>query len=83
MVQETMTKANVPCVSRHMLVCNRRLRTASPALANSAHMAITPQAENGVGDVNRSASTTSGGDVTQRAATCTTSKPARATPTRR
>ena len=34
--------------------------------AKIAHMAITPQAENGVGDLKRRASITSGGLVIQR-----------------
>ena len=42
------------------------------ATAKMAHIAITPQAEKGVGDVNRRASTTSGGLVIQSPATCMT-----------
>ena len=45
---------------------NRRRSAANSAVAKIAHMAITPQAEKGVGDVKRSASITSGGLVIQR-----------------
>ena len=40
---------------------NGRRSAASSALAKTAHIAITPQAENDVGDAKRSASITSGG----------------------
>ena len=49
----------------------RRRKTATSAAAKSAHMAITPQAENGVGETNNNASITSGGLVSQSPATCT------------
>ena len=48
---------------------SRPRRAARSAAANTAHMATTPHAENGVGDLNRRASTTSGGLVSQSAAT--------------
>ena len=51
---------------------NRRRSAAKSATAKIAHMAITPQAENGVGDVKRRASITSGGLVIQRPPTCIT-----------
>ncbi|GAD56291.1 hypothetical protein MBELCI_2343 [Limimaricola cinnabarinus LL-001] len=37
------------------------LRTTSIVEAKTPHMAMTPQAENGVGDANSNASITSGG----------------------
>ena len=37
---------------RHIRSPNRRLSAAISATAKLAHMALTPKAENGVGDVN-------------------------------
>ena len=58
---------------------NRWRSAAKSAVAKTAHMAITPQAENGVGDAKRRASITSGGLVIQRPptwiTTATTSTP--------
>ena len=51
---------------------NRRRSATKSATAKIAHMAITPKAENGVGDVKRRASIMSGGLVIQRPATWTT-----------
>jgi len=46
-----------------------RFRSARVAVARSAHMAITPQTEKGVGERKSRASITSGGLVIQRPAT--------------
>ena len=58
---------------------NRRRSVAKSATAKIAHMAITPQGENGVGDEKRRASIMSGGLVIQRPptwiTTATTSVP--------
>ena len=50
---------------------NFRRSAARSATAKIAHMAITPKGENGVGDVNVSASIMSGGLVIQSPATWT------------
>ncbi len=49
----------------------RPRNAASAAAANVAHMATTPQAENGVGDLKSNASITSGGLVSHNPATWT------------
>ncbi len=58
---------------------NRRRNAANSATAKMAHIAITPQGENGVGDVKVRASIISGGLVIQRPptwiTTATTSAP--------
>ena len=51
---------------------NRRRSAAKNATAKIAHIAITPQGENGVGDEKRRASIMSGGLVIQRPPTWTT-----------
>ena len=68
----TITTASAVCPMRHVRNCrrNRRRSVANIAVAKTAHMAVTPQTENGVGDAKRRASTTSGGLVIQSAATC-------------
>ena len=45
----------------------RRRKTPNRAAPKAVHIAITPQAENGVGETNSNASTTSGGLVSHKA----------------
>ena len=77
----TMTIARGIWTIRHVRARspNRRRSAAIIATAKMAHMAITPQGENGVGDENVRASIMSGGLVIQRPATwittATTSAP--------
>ena len=76
----TMTTARDMCTMRHVRSPNRRRSKAKSATAKIAHMAITPQGENGVGDVKRSASIMSGGLVIQRPPTWTTTAKTSAPP---
>ena len=66
-VLTTMITARSVCPLRHIIGRKRngRRRAANSAVARVAHMAITPHAENGVGDAKRSASITSGALVVQ------------------
>ena len=77
----TMTIARGIWTIRHVRARspNRRRSAAIIATVKMAHMAITPQGENGVGDAKRRASIISGGLVIQRPptwiTTATTSVP--------
>ena len=62
---------------------SRRRSAAKSAAMKTAHMAMTPQAENGVGDLKKRASTTSGGLVIQSAATWVTTASTRRLPVQR
>lgn len=81
-VPTTVTTASRTCTRRHVvtLILSRRRNTANKAAAKTVHMAITPQAEKGVGDVKVRASITSGGLVIQRPATCVTTASTRPKP---
>lgn len=66
-VPVTIIIANVICINRQICARMRKrlLITAKNAVAKTAHMAITPQTENGVGEAKSRASITSGGLVIQ------------------
>ena len=64
-VQITITTASETCADRQNRGRTLRRVAARNAVVKIAHIAITPQAENGVGERNNSASMTSGGLVSQ------------------